>query len=136
MRAISIRNLFAHEIMCGLKEYEFRAWKTDYRGNLLICSSANPKIINTISGHALCIVRLDEIIQITPRNYKEYGLDCKPDGKMYAGHLTDDRVIKPFPVKGKLNFFEVDDSLIEIIDSGDDSLTDEEAEKLYNAVTV
>ena len=35
-----------------------------------------------------------------------------------------------------MNFFEVDDSLIEIIDSGDDSLTDEEAEKLYNAVTV
>lgn len=131
MKAISIRNPYAHEIMCGIKEYEFRTWKTDYRGDLLICSSANPKVKNTICGHALCIVRLDDIVKITRKNYKEFDLDAPPEIDYYAWHLTNGRVIKPFPVKGKLNFYEVDDVQIEIIDNGDDSLTDAEAEELY-----
>lgn len=132
MKALSVRNPYAHLIMCGEKEYEFRTWKTDYRGDLLICSSANPKIKDTICGHALCIVRLNDIFTVTAKNYRDFGLDEKPDGKMYAWQLTNGRVIKPFPVKGKLNFFNVDDDLIEIIDSGDDSLTEEEAQTLYD----
>lgn len=132
MKALSIRNPYAHMILCGEKEFEFRTWQTDYRGDLLICSSANPKIKNTICGHALVIVRLNDIFEVTAKNYKDFGLDEKPDGKLYAWQLTEVRVIKPFPVKGKLNFFYVDDSLIEIIDNGDDSLTDEEADELYN----
>ena len=131
MKALSVRNPWAHMILCGDKPYEFRSWQTDYRGDLLICSSANPKIKYTISGHALCIVRLNDIFEVTAKNYKEFGLDEKPDGKLYAWQLTEQRVIKPFPVKGKLNFFNVDDNLIEIIDYCDDSLTDEEAEALY-----
>lgn len=132
MKAISIRNPYAHMILCGEKEFEFRTWQTDYRGDLLICSSANPKIKNTICGHALCIVRLNDITKVTPKNYRDFGLDRSDlDNKLYAWQLTDIRVIKPFPVKGKLNFYNVDDELIEIIDNGDDSLTDEEAEALY-----
>ena len=134
MKAISIKNPYAHWIMCGEKEYEFRSWKTDYRGDLLICSSANPKIIDTISGYALCVVRLNDVIEITTENYRKYGLGRGDlvGGKLYAWQLTDVRAIKPFPVKGKLNFYYVDDELIEIIDNGDDSLTEEEAIELYN----
>ena len=131
MKALTVRNPYAHFIMVGEKELEFRTWQTDYRGDLLICSAANPKIKNTICGHALCIVKLHEVFEITKENYKDFGLDEKPDGKLYAWQLIDVRLIKPFPVKGKLNFFEVDDSLIEIIDNGDDNLTDEEADELY-----
>ena len=120
--------------MCGEKPYEFRTWSTKYRGDLLVCSSANPKINDTISGHALCVVRLNDVIQVTKNNYHDFGLSRAdlPDGKLYAWQLTDLRIIKPFPVKGKLNFFNVDDELIEIIDNGDDSLTEEEANALYN----
>lgn len=128
MKALSVRQPYAHFIMCGEKEFEFRTWRTDYRGDLLICSTANPKIKNTICGHALIIVRLNEIFEVTAKNYKKFGLDEKPDGKLYAWQLTDVRVIKPFAVKGKLNFFNVDDSLIEIFDNGDDSVTEEEAD--------
>lgn len=132
MKSLSVRNPWAHEILCGLKEYEFRTWQTDYRGDLLICSSANPKIKNTISGHALCVVRLNDVTKITPKNYKDFGLErSDADGTLYAWQLTELRTVKPFPVKGKLNFFNVDDSLIEIIDNNDDSLTEEEAEALY-----
>lgn len=106
MKAISIRNPYAHEILCGIKEYEFGTWKTDYRGDLLICSSAKPKIENTISGHALCVVRLDDIIPITSKNYKKIGLDFKPQGKMYAWQFLETYIL-PLLYKGKTNKKEV-----------------------------
>ena len=36
MKAITIKQPFASLIAAGLKEYEFRTWKTNYRGELLI----------------------------------------------------------------------------------------------------
>lgn len=132
MRALSVRNPYATMIMSDQKPFEFRTWQTNYRGDLLICSSANPKMINMINGHALCVVRLNDIFEVTSKNYKEFGLDSKPEGKMYAWQLTDVRIVKPFAVKGKLNLFEVDDRLIDIYDDGTDSLSDEEAEEAFN----
>ena len=52
-----------------------------------------------LSGYALCVVNLAD----TTYNAAE---------DIYEWHLTNVRKIKAFPVKGKLNFFEVDDSLI------------------------
>lgn len=105
MKAISIRQPYAHDIMCGLKTIEYRTWQTKYRGDLLICASQLPKVKNTISGHALCIVNLKDCAKITLDNYKEYGVDrADVDGKLYAWLLDDVRIIKPVPVKGKLNF--------------------------------
>lgn len=131
MKAISIRNPYAHFILCGEKDIECRMWQTDYRGDILICSSANPKVKNTICGHALCIARLDSIEPFKKEHLDGACMSDMPDRKAFAWHLTDIRVIKPFPVKGKLNFFNVDDSLIEVLDNGDDSLTDEEVAEMY-----
>lgn len=39
MKVISIKQPFASLIAEGLKEYEFRTWKTNYRGKLLIHAS-------------------------------------------------------------------------------------------------
>lgn len=36
MKAITIKQPFASLIAAGLKEYEFRTWKTSYRGKVLI----------------------------------------------------------------------------------------------------
>ncbi len=36
MKAITIKQPFASLIAAGLKEYEFRTWKTSYRGEVLI----------------------------------------------------------------------------------------------------
>ena len=130
MKAISVRNPYAHLIMCGEKTIECRSWQTDYRGDMLICSSANPKIKDTICGHALCIVRLDSIEPFRKEHLDGACMGEMPE-KSYAWHLTNLRVIKPFAVKGKLNFFEISDDLIEVIDNGDDSLTEEQADELY-----
>ena len=35
MKAITIKQPFASLIAAGLKEYEFRTWKTSYRGEIL-----------------------------------------------------------------------------------------------------
>ena len=36
MKAITIKQPFASLIAAGIKEYEFRTWKTNYRGEILI----------------------------------------------------------------------------------------------------
>ena len=36
MKAITIKQPYASLIAAGLKEYEFRTWKTNYRGEILI----------------------------------------------------------------------------------------------------
>ena len=129
MKAISIRNPYAHFILCDEKIVECRSWQTDYRGDILICSSANPKVKDTICGYALCVARLDSIEPFKKEHLEAACMGDMPEGKNYAWHLTNVRAIKPFAVKGKLNFFEVDDSLIEYLPEGD--LPDEEAEALY-----
>ena len=103
MKAISIKNPFATQIMRGTKNIEYRTWDTKHRGDLLICSSANPQVPGMMSGCALCVVEL---------------VDTQYDSAndVYEWHLSNVRKIKAFPVKGKLNFFEVDDALIHFAD--------------------
>ncbi len=103
MKAISIKNPFATQILRGTKNIEYRTWDTKHRGDLLICSSANPKVPGMMSGCALCVVELVNT---------QY--DSEKD--VYEWHLDNVRKVKTFPVKGKLNFFEVDDALIHFID--------------------
>ena len=132
MKALSVRNPYAAFILIGEKPVECRSWQTDYRGDLLICSSANPKVKNTICGHAICVVRLDHIEPFTKEHLEAACLDEMPEGNNYAWHITNLRMIKPFPVKGKLGLFEVDDSQIEVLIDGDKDLSEEEAQAFYN----
>lgn len=113
MKAISIKSPWAHEILNGQKIYEFRTWSTKHRGNLLICSSASPKIEGMLNGYALAIVNLSNITQITQNNSYKFGVDdLEENERLFAWHLTNLRPIQPFKIKGKLNLYEVDDSLI------------------------
>ena len=129
MKAISVQNPFAHWIMCGEKTIEVRTWNTEHRGDLLICSSASPKIPAMISGHALCIVSLDKVTKLKKKDLEAACMDEMPDGDCYAWHLSKVRIVKPIPVKGKLNFYNVDDELIEIIDDG--TLTPEQTDEVF-----
>lgn len=131
MKALSVRNPYAAFILIGEKKVECRSWQTDYRGDLLICSSANPKVKNTICGHAICVVRLDHIEPFTKEHLEAACLDEMPDGKNYAWHISNLRMIRPFPVKGKLSLFEVDDSQIEVLIDGDKDISEEEAQAFY-----
>lgn len=118
MKAISIQNPFAHWIMTGEKTIEVRSWNTEHRGDLLICSSASPQIPGMISGQALCIVSLDKVTQFRRNHLEAACIDEMPNPGSFAWHLSNVRIVKPFPVKGKLNFYYIDDDLIEVIDDG------------------
>lgn len=129
MKAISVQQPFAHWILCGEKNYEYRTWSTDHRGDLLICSSANPKIEGTIPGHALCVVNVTDVIQVTKKNYRELELDEPPvhGEKLFAWKLENIRLVDPFPVKGKLNFYYIDDALIHTHEENE-NMSEEEAQ--------
>ena len=98
MKALSIHAPYAFEIFTGQKVEEYRSWQTPYRGDLLICTSKRWYGADYLHGHALCIVNLYDIEKLGDRDY--------------AWLLKDVRYIEPFPVKGKLHLFEVDDDKI------------------------
>lgn len=111
MKALSVKQPWTEAIRQGLKPLEIRTWKTDYRGDILICASVLPDPEfdlsgeNLILGHALCIVELFDITDFLPEHANAACIDYFPGA--FAWHLRNVREIKPFPVKGKLGLFEV-----------------------------
>ncbi|GAX02480.1 hypothetical protein IWT140_00077 [Secundilactobacillus pentosiphilus] len=97
MKALSLRADYAWDVFSGDKTVEYRSWPTKYRGDLLICATAQ-KIPETIPGHAIVVVRVKDVKKLGDRQY--------------AWQLDNVRVIEPFPVKGRQRLFNVDDSLI------------------------
>lgn len=111
MKALSVHPIYAGLIACGDKTVECRTWKTDYRGDILICSTAH-KVKDTIPGHALCVVRLADVVPFKREHLKaacmtssEYSSD------FYAWKLDNLRWIKPFAVKGKLSLWNCDNEI-------------------------
>ncbi len=107
MKALSIHAPYVYEILTGSKIEEFRAWKPKELGRILLCSSSK-KYKEYVSGYALGIAEVTGI-----RNLPGQG----PNGRMlYGWQLKNVEYIEPFPVKGKLHLFDVDDALIKIVD--------------------
>lgn len=106
MKALSIHPTFAMNFFCGKKTIECRTWKTDYRGDILICST-NKKIHGTIPGHALCVMTLKDIVPFEKKHLKaacmrqnEFQSGC------YAWIMDNLRFVRPVPVKGKLSLWD------------------------------
>lgn len=98
MKALSVRQPYASEILSGEKTREYRSRRTSYRGPLLICASqaadegATPDMPR---GVAVCLVDV---------------VDCEADGEGgFAWVLENPRPVEPRPIKGALGFFEVPD---------------------------
>lgn len=101
LRALSVRNPHALRIALGLKTIETRTWPTGYRGDLLIVSSARPRIWP--HGRALTVVRLDDCRPMRPPDAGPAGVPYRPG--LWAWVLGDNRPLTPFPLKGRLKFF-------------------------------
>jgi len=115
MKTLCVRPEWAMPITVGMKTVECRTWRTKYRGDLLICSSAR-KTDGCVCGSGLCVVSLDSIEPFTKKHLFSAVMeaDDMPDDA-YAWILTNCRMVEPFPVKGRLNLFEVPDEDIHII---------------------
>ena len=124
MKTITIKQPWATLIAEGYKEYEFRTWKTSYRGDLYIhagkgvdkeamkyfeylhleyptgCIIAKAKIIDCIKAEKeFCekLLKKDEKVYHNLKKEKE---------NRYSFQLTDVKKIKPIPVSGKLSLWE------------------------------
>lgn len=126
MKALSIDPYYAMMIMTGEKAIEVRTWSTDYRGDILICSTAK-KYHGTIPGHALGVVKLVDVRPLKKTDC-ENALMQKAEYRkgLYAWVLDDNRIIEPIPTKGRLSLWNYpDDEKIRV-------LTDTELNELHN----
>lgn len=101
MKALSVRGDYIMDIIAGKKKIEYRTWKTNYHGPLLMCSTAK-KVAGAAPGYAICVVNLKSIQYV-------------PFEDLYYWNIELADVIKPIHVKGQLKLFNVDDNLIEPI---------------------
>lgn len=128
MKAISVDSDYAALIAAGEKTVECRTWKTDYRGELLICS--NRLIVpGTIPRHAISICALKNVREFQKSDIEAACMEKKDFQKgLYAWELEPVCSVIPFQVRGMPGLFNVDDSLIHRID--DTSLSEEEMDAI------
>jgi hypothetical protein len=126
MKAISVQQPFAFEIMSGQKTIEVKNWDVLHRGDLLICSAKRPAFSKDemeeieeeygtffLYGQALCIARLVDVRQMK-KGDEEKALVDRFNPEAYSWVLEDIRPVVPFAVKEQQGLFDVDDSLITV----------------------
>ena len=125
MKVITIKQPFASMIAAGIKEYEFRTWKTKYRGEILIHAGKgiDKKAMKKFEGYGLdypsgCIIAkavLSECIEVddefrsvlSKKNPTVYSSIIKhTEWEGYAFQLDKIEKMEPIPVKGKLSIWE------------------------------
>lgn len=125
MKVLTIKQPFASLIASGLKEYEFRSWKTNYRGELLIHAgkSVDAEAMKRFESYGLdyprgCIiaqVQLTDCIKVDEpfrtflrvKDFPVYaGTTEALDWEGYGLKFENIRKLEPIPVNGKLGFWE------------------------------
>ena len=127
MKVITIKQPFATLIAEGLKEYEFRTWKTKYRGELLIHAGkgVDKKAMKKFdhlnleypSGCIIAKVNLVDCIEINDETRKMlenknplvYSNVIKnKEWKGYGFKLENVEKISPIEINGKLSLWDYD----------------------------
>lgn len=106
MKALSVRQPWASMIATGAKTIETRTYPTGYRGDLLIVSTKKPELPGFPSGQALCIVKLVNCRPMIASD--EAAARCKLYEGAYSLVFSEIRQIRPFRVRGKQGFYEVE----------------------------
>lgn len=127
MKVLTIKQPFATLIAEGYKEYEFRTWKTKYRGEFLIHAGIGVdkkamekyKHLNLEypSGCIIAKVTLTDCIEINDESRKILKeknnivydhIINHTDWKGYGFKMENIKKINPIPIKGKLSFWDYD----------------------------
>lgn len=126
MKVLTIKQPFASLIAEGYKEYEFRTWKTKYRGPLLIHAGLGvdkeamkryEKLnLNYPKGKIIAKVNLTDCIEVDnnlksklkEKNYLVYQGAINSNKKEYAFKLENVEKIAEISIKGKLSFWDYD----------------------------
>lgn len=130
MKALTVKQPYATFIAEGIKEYEFRTWKTNYRGEFYIHAGLGKNLdsmrkfkeleLEYPSGMIIAKATLEECIEVDD-NFREILKIKNPklyshvindkEWKGYAFKLSNVEKINPIPAKGKLSFWNYDESL-------------------------
>ena len=108
MKVLTIKEPWASLIIAGYKKYEFRSWKTNYRGKILIHAglTIEKDMLKKFKSYNLnCqpgyIILNEELINIDPVVYGRNNHVCT-----YAWKLENViKYKKPIPIKGKLGLW-------------------------------
>jgi hypothetical protein len=132
VKAITIKQPFASLIASGLKEYEFRTWKTNYRGKIYIHAGlgTDAKAIEKFKDYNLeypkgeiiavaelvdCIIIDEEVKkELQEKNSLVYsGVIHDTSFQGYGFQLANIRKVKPISVKGKLGLWNYEPEKLE-----------------------
>ncbi len=122
MKALSLKQPWAELIVSGKKTIEVRKWNTKFRGEFLIHASKQPnkegmKHFGFNELPTGCIVGKAELVDVKEYNTKEaFDADTNLhqaslfafNKKRYGFLLKNVQRLPQKPLKGQLNFFEVD----------------------------
>lgn len=128
MKALSVAQPWSELIALGEKTIEVRAWRTDYRGPLLIVATVSPKLrlIESLRRDGMrnewplgvhrCVVTLADVRPLTPDDGDDsfWPGELTPElckGK-YAWVFSRRWAVKATPQKGLLSLYDVSESLI------------------------
>jgi hypothetical protein len=106
IKALSVRQPFASQIVMGDKTIEWRSKPFTYRGPLVICASANPKIYwdNGKLLPAGAVVGVVDIVDCRPFTKADLYAACCDDALPpydgYAWILDNPQECVPVPIKG------------------------------------
>ena len=120
MKVITIKQPFASLIAEGIKEYEFRTWKTNYRGKVLIHSSKSieKKELDTFkdynidysNGEIIAIAEITDCILVD----KEFDDQLRKKNSLvykhnhinnYAWKIENVKPVKRIKINGKLGLW-------------------------------
>ena len=104
-KALSLKQPIANWVMEGRKTIETRKWTTQYRGDIVICSSQHPHI--QPAGCALGVV---ELYHIEPMKREHEKRACvKKYTRANSWFIRNVRRFqRPIPVKGRLGLFDLE----------------------------
>lgn len=93
------------------KEIEVRSRNTNYRGDLLICSSKKPEIPLRLSGVTCGLVELYDVKSISEFTAEDWKLTCIPEkdrpSKGFGWLMRNPRRVVELPVKGQLGIYNI-----------------------------
>lgn len=136
VRGLSMKQPYANLMLKG--KVETRIWQPEYRGWVLICVSQTectyPEVkaisgryvpfieqivkgMDLNKGMAIAVGKLVKVEKAGLGHYPRTFVDVEKQPKqLWLHHFDKVRAIKPFPVKGKLGYFELDDEIINQIE--------------------
>lgn len=120
-RALTVKQPYANDlvtplykdndIIMGVKSIEVRSKNTQYRGDLLICSSKSPVLPGMESGVTLGFVELYDvkpISEFTPEDWDNTRIPVdkrKEITKGYGWMMRNPRRVIEYPIKGQLGIY-------------------------------